>query len=901
MGEQDDVTALYAAIASAVAGHGDLDRALRDFTRLPDEAPGRARLAAGLIEAVFRGGTMPEPSRARAIAGLLAVAKTDPPDSPGWPRVQALAEVMLLVQDPADARANLERLEKLAAENAGDPRMAPLFASGRMALRFASAVQDGDPGAMARMPGEVSEFLAGLPPEVGRLPEAEAMTRMTRMVADQDYDPGAIADTIANLPEGGAVRAAFDEASAGLARFAAMSRDDAPRLSDDELAAYIRHAERPGPGAGDRALLHSQVGMAALRAGRETDPQRIALGIEHLRRALDLAGPDDPQRVLHLGILTTALLRRHEQAGAGDDLLEARRLIEEARARAGGPHHPQWQIVSEMQGQIDRLIGERPDFHRAALDGLRGTIWQVLVQPDLASATAAVRTAGDEAINVARQCLAAGDPGAAITALDAGRGLALFAATVTGSLADHLIEAGEIGLAERWSAAARDPASLSAGLRRDVMNVLTGSEAGAALLDPPGYAEIQQALTYLGADALVYLVPGEKVRPGHAVIAPASGPPSFLALMGLTLGDVPNVAGYLSALAERDMAAAPTSPSAQRDMAADDDPADEEDLGARLDEVGHWAWNCVMRPLVETYLPRLTVPEDRPPRIVLIPMGDLSRISWQAARRPDGRYAVELIAMSQTASARMLVRSATLPHVPLTPAGLIIGDPEPAASGAPPLDAARIEAYAIRQAFYPGARYLGRRPDGTSSRSGRGTADEVRAWLTTPWPGAGSVLHLACHGFLRTGDDKATAYLQLAADRDTGQLTADELVALLGSVPSRAVGLVVLAACRTGLSLNGYDEAYSLGTAFLAGGARTVLSSQWSVPDSATSALMFMVHRNLRVAGLPAWAALRDAQLWMLDPAREIPPDMPPALRDRLGDAGLGEVAAWAAFIHGGQ
>jgi CHAT domain-containing protein len=286
---------------------------------------------------------------------------------------------------------------------------------------------------------------------------------------------------------------------------------------------------------------------------------------------------------------------------------------------------------------------------------------------------------------------------------------------------------------------------------------------------------------------------------------------------------------------------------------------------------------------------------------VLIPMGELARVPWQAARRPDGRYALESMALSQVASARMLVRSATLSTVPLTPTGLVVGDPERADSS--PLVAARLEAYAIRQAFYRGAVYLGRRPDRSGSRSGRGTAREVREWLTSTDPLAGTVAHLACHGFVRSGRARATAYLALAAgdERDDGRLTAEELVALLAGAPEREIALVVLAACRTGLSLSGYDEAYSLGTAFLAGGVRTVLSSQWNVPDSATSALMFMVHRNLRVLGRPAWAALREAQLWMIDPDRVIPEDMPAPLREQIDRSDLAAVVAWAAFLHGGQ
>jgi CHAT domain-containing protein len=227
----------------------------------------------------------------------------------------------------------------------------------------------------------------------------------------------------------------------------------------------------------------------------------------------------------------------------------------------------------------------------------------------------------------------------------------------------------------------------------------------------------------------------------------------------------------------------------------------------------------------------------------------------------------------------------------------VVGDPDTAGQSAD-LEAARLEAYAIRQSFYPGARYVGRRPDGTESPSGAGTVDQVHEWLAAESPAAGAMLHLACHGFVEAGSEHPTAYLVLAGGK---RLTAEELVALMARTPERAIGLVVLAACRTGLSITGYDEAYSLGTAFLAGGVRSVLSTQWSVPDSATSALMYMFHHFMHATGRPAWAALREAQLWMLDPARAVPERMPGPLRLQLGSSDLDPVVAWAAFVHWGQ
>ena len=147
------------------------------------------------------------------------------------------------------------------------------------------------------------------------------------------------------------------------------------------------------------------------------------------------------------------------------------------------------------------------------------------------------------------------------------------------------------------------------------------------------------------------------------------------------------------------------------------------------------------------------------------------------------------------------------------------------------------------------------------------------------------------------GGDRPAAYLQLANGE---RLSADELIALLEPTAG-TIDLAVLAACHSGVAMTGYDEAYSLGTAFLAAGVRSVLCSQWAVPDQETSALMFMVHHFAQSAGLPSWAALREAQRWMLDPDRVLPDDMPEPLRRVLDPTRLPDVVAWAAFVHWGR
>src|SRR5690606_36920819 len=128
-------------------------------------------------------------------------------------------------------------------------------------------------------------------------------------------------------------------------------------------------------------------------------------------------------------------------------------------------------------------------------------------------------------------------------------------------------------------------------------------------------------------------------------------------------------------------------------------------------------------------------------------------------------------------------------------------------------------------------------------------------WLTSSSPAAGAMLHLACHGDVVL-DAEAPRSMLLLAGEGGGELDAEELVGVMAGARQRAIDLVVLAACRTGTSIHGYDEAYSMGTAFLAGGARSVLSTQWAIPDVATSSLMFMFHYYLRRHQLPAWRAL---------------------------------------------
>lgn len=920
LNEQDDVASLCANIAVAVVGHGDLDAAIADLHRLPPGLQARDKLAAGLLEALMRTDPMSDPRRLRTLDGLLEIADGPRPPTPQWIRTRTAAQIMSFMRAVAEGELTdpdvaTTRLDALAREDGADPALKPLFDGAYTMLRFARSIHEGDIFALTRLPDEVRQLLDGMPRPDPRLQSLGdvLITAVEFMAANQrgdDITAGVrqVMQAAEGLPPGD-LRDMTDDATSTLLKLMGMTADGGDqRLTDEQWAQLQARAEQPGLDGSERARRHTTVAAAALWGWQETDIGRIESGITHLRQALTLGDPgDSSMRVFHLSGLALGLMRHSELTNATADLWEARTLLEEARTLAGGPRHPQWQMLNEMLTSIRRLLGDSEDFHRSALEGLRARVWQVLVQPELAGAILAVRGAATDAVETARNCLVANDLAGAISALDAGRGLALFAATEIRTIADRLDEAGDLDLAQRWriAAAAHDPAQLPPDLRREVLTVLSAHSSAAALLDPPELGEIQQALAAVDADALVYLVPGAGVIPGYAVVAPATGPPSFLALPNLQVKGDPDIERYLTTLARRDAAALGSSRTlgAARDLVPEGDTVDDAELAGSLDTLCGWAWGAAMGPLIESYLSRMPrLASGRPHRVVLVPMSDLARIPWQAARRKDGKYAIELIAISQAASARMLCRSAALPPVPPSPVGLLVGDPDTTdpttGEVAVDLGAARLEAYAIRQTFYRGARYIGRRPDGSASPSGDGTSDQVRDWLTASGPAAGAMLHLACHGFVQTGTDQATAYLLLAGGE---KLTAEELIALMARAPDREIGLVVLAACRTGLSFNGYDEAYSLGTAFLAGGVRSVLSTQWSIPDRDTSVLMFMFHYFLRTGGRTAWEALREAQLWMLDPHRVVPDEMPSPLRRQLNSADLGAVVAWAAFVHWGQ
>jgi CHAT domain-containing protein len=254
---------------------------------------------------------------------------------------------------------------------------------------------------------------------------------------------------------------------------------------------------------------------------------------------------------------------------------------------------------------------------------------------------------------------------------------------------------------------------------------------------------------------------------------------------------------------------------------------------------------------------------------------------------------LENAVFSYTPSARMLCRSAKASEIPLTDGGLVLGDPDTGDTHLA-LPAARAEALAVRQEFYPAARYFGQDATGRPAEQGGGTPAEVLAWLADPT--GGPLVHAACHSMVTGSDLDRTSYLLLANGH---HLSAEDLTAALSANTDRDLALAVLASCRSAESGKGYDEAFSLATVFLAGGTRSVISTQWSIPDAPTSILMYLFHHHLRTGNLRPADALREAQLNMI--TETLPRELPPSLAGTLTGMSTANPTTWAAFTHSGR
>jgi tetratricopeptide (TPR) repeat protein len=723
----------------------------------------------------------------------------------------------------------------------------------------------------------------------------------------------------------------------------------AGRLHGDlGLALALRAATAEGQPAGlDEAARELSVALAAmtgahllhpvvlLRAGGVLSATAAAAGRQDLLRqaigylSTALAGLD-PRfggRFRFAALLGATALALHRLSGDARDLDEAVSRLEQARNELDGrPFHPQYANCLIQLAQAYRSRGDAAAAHEAGLTALRGRARELLVQSGTARSIGFARLAAAEAAQVAAWCFADGKTAAAVEVLELGRGLVLHASTCVSGFADLLAEAGREELAREWRDAiaqsratpwdagipgpARLPGLLSGAAELDVpddlraraLAAMAGSPAELSLLAPPAPAELAAALADTGADALIYLLGPGTDTPGRAIVVPAAGldaatGPAEIPLSWPRRGpdDALDryVSAYTAALAYYRNAPAGEDPGGQGNT---DSPILAADGWRQaLDELCDWAWPAVMQPILS--LTR-TWQLARPARVVLIPAGALSLVPWHAARyRPDGhgprRYVLEDLVVSYAASGRQLRAAAGRDSLPLASSPVVVAGLDDA------LPAAMQEAQAIVNSLYPAARYLGPGSPGWERiADGQGTPSEVLAHLpAADQPGA-SLLHLGCHGLV-SGSAPGRSCLLLAGDRE---LRVDTILRqAAGRPPNAPGGLVSLAACTSDAAMAEYDEALTPATAFLAAGAVTAVGARWPVGDAATALLMFMFHYFMTRRACSPRDALRSAQLWMLDPGRTAPPEMPPELAGYTRRRSLDKVMAWAAFAHQGR
>jgi CHAT domain-containing protein/Tfp pilus assembly protein PilF len=329
----------------------------------------------------------------------------------------------------------------------------------------------------------------------------------------------------------------------------------------------------------------------------------------------------------------------------------------------------------------------------------------------------------------------------------------------------------------------------------------------------------------------------------------------------------------------------------------------------------------------------------RPDTILVAADGALNLLPFAALPgRNKGTWLVEESAIAHVTSGRQVVdfagSSATADGL-LALGGLNYGKPG-SERAMPALPGTRHEAEQVAEM------YRKRFPEGRPPRNlgPKAAKPDLLAELT-PAPGKPRLryLHLATHGFFASPQianarlEPSDATRSLAnnplllsglilanynMDSEQGSLTAEEVA----SLDLRGVDLAVLSACETGLgTIRTGEGVMGLQRAFHQAGARTLVTSLWSVSDPATSVLMEEMYRRLwSDKQMTRLEALRQAQLFVLHHpdkvvarAKELRAEMPGVALRGIGKTAVplpkaGKTATlrsppawWAAFVLSGD
>ncbi|MFJ2645474.1 CHAT domain-containing protein [Streptomyces sp. NPDC087420] len=545
----------------------------------------------------------------------------------------------------------------------------------------------------------------------------------------------------------------------------------------------------------------------------------------------------------------------------------------------------------------------------AAMAGLRTLAADVILQLGSEHGLLAARTGAGRGLVAAAWAASRAQVPEAVAALELGRALVLQAASATAAVPELLEGLGHRTLADSWrTSTARRPVQLDAlpgelpsTLRRQALEALDYRRR--ALFATPTVSDLQAGLADSDADALVYLVPGADDGPGTAVIVGPDTGTGVLQLPLLSRAGSGPLDRYLEAAAERSL-----HPR---------DPAADRAWEAALSDLCDWAYPAVVGHVITGVAQKLAANEHRrrdrpgPPRIVLVPCGRLGVVPWHAARLPEGArraYACQMMIISYAASGGQFLAASRRARRPPGDTPVLVADPRQ------DLTRAEQEVLALHESYYPKARLYGEFYDEPARREAAGTPEELLGVLGEPL----SLLHVASHGSaglrptvssLHLAFPDGTEELPVAeggsgATPDLGMLTVNRLLDRDREEREKADDggpLVVLSACETDLSTGDHDEALTLTTAFVAGGARDVVGSRWTTEDGASALMMAVFHHHVAVEGRSPADALREAQMWMLDPGRQDPGTLSPALLREMRRPGLDRLSVWAAFIHQGH
>ncbi len=291
----------------------------------------------------------------------------------------------------------------------------------------------------------------------------------------------------------------------------------------------------------------------------------------------------------------------------------------------------------------------------------------------------------------------------------------------------------------------------------------------------------------------------------------------------------------------------------------------------RLEEEAAFSGFRGGRRLYEILLGPFAAELDRARRMIIVPDGALFDLPFEAlireGERPGpARFLVEDFELSYAPSAACLLDLAgRRPERPYERDLLAVACPGPSRSmpAAPPLVHAKAEVRDIAKLFAAGRRKV-------LSGSSATEAAVKRAAL----PGT-RFIHLAAHGVLDPEIWGRSALLLRAdaAGREDGFLQPADISTL-----DLDAEVVVLSACRSaeGTRVRGVGV-LGLSAAFLAAGARSVVSSLWEVPDGSTARFMKDLYAALS-RGKSGAEALRHAKL--------------AAIRSRYGHP-----RRWAGFV----